>query len=614
MIQYLKKNKAAVNLEDTPFASGGEGSVYRIVNIPGYCAKIYFDSQLSKDKEEKINYLVNHHSNHQPNDKIIICWPTELIYNKSGKFVGFIMPLSFPKSIQLYEIVTAKISTKLDDSWKKKFNRNTLSGIQNRLKICVNIAIAMHTLHQTKQYVLVDFKPQNILINLEGKVSIIDIDSIQISEGSQILHYAKVATPEYAPKESEKLNPANDLIFESWDRFSLAVVFYEILFGIHPYTATASGQYDNISTIDEKIRKNLFVHGSKKNYLIVIPKPHIKYDTLPTSIRNLFVRAFETGTMYPMIRPSAEEWGKIIIEELSKSNINVQNPSPIVSPIVKPSKVVEQVKILSNPLGASVFYNSQELGTTPCFLDRDEYLNKILKVTYDDRFTTIFIDVTENEFYAHFPVINASNNKSQTQSAPQSGYNFWEKLMFVVSFIVVVFILINVFGIDESIKEAPIYTTDTTEVAIDRAIPIPAPIDVEAPLPTTDSTVVSSDATATTDTTSAVASNNYTAEEVCNIFLLALDKSDCETAWKVTFNPIWEQKGKDWFCSTQAYGGVNKVKFISVYERQNDGINAVFSVRYAAEDPYNGNGYYVQNFTLRKDNGNWYIVKVTNIR
>ena len=285
MIQYLKKNKAAVNLEDTPLATpGGEGSVYKIINMPGYCAKIYHPDQLSKERERKIEYLIKNQTHQQLNDRILICWPIDLVYNKSGNFMGFTMPLAFSNSIDLYEIVTLKIRSHLDNIWKRKFDRNTVDGIQNRLKVCVNIAIALHILHQTKQYVLVDFKPKNILITSDGKVSITDIDSIQVFNNGKALHYAKVATPEYAPKESEKLNPANDFVPETWDRFSLAIVFYEILFGIHPYAATAIGQYDSATTIDEKIRKSLFVHGSKKNYLSVIPTPHTNYNILPDSI------------------------------------------------------------------------------------------------------------------------------------------------------------------------------------------------------------------------------------------------------------------------------------------------------------------------------------------
>lgn len=591
MTQYFKKNKTAIHLETAPFASGGEGAVHRILNMSGYCAKIYHPDQLTKKKEKKIEYLINNFSYQQLSDKALICWPVDLVYNTTGKFVGFIMPLSFQNSIELYEIVTLKIRNNLDNKWKKKFDRNTIDGIQNRLKVCVNIAIALHTLHSTRHYVLVDFKPQNILITTDGRVSITDMDSIQVFNNSQIIHHAKVATPEYAPKESEKLNPANDLITETWDRFSLAVVFYEILFGIHPYAATAGGQYDNATTIDDKIRKNLFVHGSKKSYLTVIPQPHSNYNNLPTSIKNLFIKAFETGSTNPLLRPTAEEWGKTITEELKSL--------PITYPPTKPPNN-DFIKILSNPSGATVFNSTlQEIGITPCFLDKSEYLYKTLKVTHGNKFTTIFIDKNSSQIYAHLPL---SDNTNQD--------NGWLKVvLFVVTFTVLAIIGI---GTSNNNSSTSTETTDSTSVVVDTtaaADTAAATADILTNNYTNDAAID----TAAVDTAAATsASNNYTAEEISKIFLLALNKADCETAWQVTYNPVWEAKGKAWFCSSQAFGGVNKVDILEIIEISNDGLKAVVYVKYYAEDIYNGNGNYTQYFELKYNGTNWYIVKVRN--
>ncbi|HKZ41119.1 MAG TPA: hypothetical protein VJ044_09160, partial [Candidatus Hodarchaeales archaeon] len=156
------------------------------------------------------------------------------------------------------------------------------------------------------------------------------VDSIQIAENGRALHYSEVATLEYAPPEASRLHPANTFILESWDRFSLAVCFYEILFGLHPYAATSDGQYSNATTIEQKIQKGLFVHGSKNNYLSVIPPIHNNFRNLPVSIRDLFVRAFEDGHTNPNSRPSAEEWGMTIHQELQQ-NFRIK-PNSVVLP------------------------------------------------------------------------------------------------------------------------------------------------------------------------------------------------------------------------------------------------------------------------------------------
>lgn len=330
MSLYFTAGKVKVRLETKPLASGGEGEVFRVVgptSMIGQCAKIYFPQQRTSDREMKIKYISLNAPAQVMGRPFMLCFPTEPLYDNNSKFVGFLMPEAFKGSIQLYQLVTTKINQKLPLKWHQKYDRGTKTGIENRLKLCVNIASAVYTIHQTQNFVLVDFKPQNVLITDEAQISIIDLDSVQFSKGTQIL-FAKVATPEYTPKEGDKLNPANDYIPETWDRFSLAVVFYELLFGIHPYTATAKGQYAEASTISEKISKNLFVHGSKKTFLITIPVVHKNFDQLPLSLKAFFIAAFEEGNQIPSKRPSAGAWGQQIVSELRSNGVKPAQYTP----------------------------------------------------------------------------------------------------------------------------------------------------------------------------------------------------------------------------------------------------------------------------------------------
>lgn len=327
---YTAKH-VSIQLEDNPLAAaGGEGSVHRVISspaFPNHCAKIYHPQKRNLARKRKIEFMVNNKPSILSTASYTICFPLEMIYDHKKNFIGFIMPLAFQGSEKLYELTTAKIAPRLASNWSK-FERTSKSGIENRMKVCVNIAQAIHDIHLNKKYAIVDYKPQNILITNEGKISITDVDSFQISNTGNVLHYSEVATPEYAPPESFRLNPSKVFIPESWDRFSLAVSFYEILFGIHPYTSTCDGQYGNVTTIGEKIQKGLFVHGSKKSYLTVIPPIHNNFNNLPLSIKNLFIKAFEDGHTNPNLRPSAEDWGKTIYTELiTKTGIKANTTS-----------------------------------------------------------------------------------------------------------------------------------------------------------------------------------------------------------------------------------------------------------------------------------------------
>lgn len=325
-ITLTTSNNQTIFVEDKPLATrGGEGSVHRIISPSQYnshCVKLYFRQYRTRKREQKIQHMIKNpppNLNGLKNGGCMICFPEEVAYenNKIKRFAGFIMPLAFNGSSQLYELCLPN-TKKLSSAWNNKYDRSLAKGIESRLKLCVNIAAAINFIHANK-YVLVDLKPQNILVTVDGKVAVIDLDSVQIVNNNQVLYHAQLATPEYAPVECNRFAPDKNLILETWDRFSLAVVFYEILFGLHPYAASNNGQYQNSTTVADKIRDGLFVYGSKKNHVFVKSQLHDNFNRIPSSLQNLFIKAFDTGHSNPSIRPNAEEWGKTIYNEIKKS-------------------------------------------------------------------------------------------------------------------------------------------------------------------------------------------------------------------------------------------------------------------------------------------------------
>ncbi len=335
------KNGQQVSIEDQPLASGGEGAIHKITssNYQGCCVKLYYLQYRTKQREQKLEYMVQNPPPNLQSNSYVICWAKELVF-QNNQFVGFILPLAFQGSIQLYELCNTTIRNNLSNIWKQKYDR---SNILPRLKLCVNTAIAIHNIHSLKKYVFVDMKPQNILVTDDGKVSIIDLDSVQISNGNHVLHHAQVATPEYVPFEGERLNPSQHFIPETWDRFSMAVMFYELLFGLHPFTGSNfKGQYSNITTLAECINNGLFVHGSKRHFFSIIIPLHNNFDILPPEFKDLFMRAFENGHNNPHSRPTAEEWGRTIHTLLSQTNITIKNPTQTVTVQTKTKTVTTQ--------------------------------------------------------------------------------------------------------------------------------------------------------------------------------------------------------------------------------------------------------------------------------
>ena len=60
---YTKKSKEKLMLSKKPFASGGEGHLYKIIaphSFINFVVKIYHSNKLTPTKEAKIDYLLEH--------------------------------------------------------------------------------------------------------------------------------------------------------------------------------------------------------------------------------------------------------------------------------------------------------------------------------------------------------------------------------------------------------------------------------------------------------------------------------------------------------------------------------------------------------------------------
>jgi hypothetical protein len=315
MRQKVKlSNDTIIEVGNTPFASGGEADVFEILSPTNYAKqilKIYKPDKRTKQKEDKLNFLINNKPNLIPvNDHHSVIWPIHLAYI-SNKFVGYTMPKA--SGIKLELLCHPKLPKTLSKEWEK-FSFNTPGAIQARLKLCFNISAALSQIHSFGSYVLVDMKPDNVMVKSDGLISIIDIDSTEIIKNNSLLFPAQVATPEYTPPEYYKtiIDIEKNVIHETWDRFSLAIIFYRILFGIHPFTASLKSPFENLTNISDIIQKGFLPVGKSKGKFRTIPPPHNNFSKLEKNIQNLFLAALEDSISNPNIRPTADDWCRIL--------------------------------------------------------------------------------------------------------------------------------------------------------------------------------------------------------------------------------------------------------------------------------------------------------------
>lgn len=337
--QYITENNQIVKIDDQKKLgrAGGEGCVYHISDYNGnaqdYCAKIYLDHILNnasalKMREQKIRYMVNHPIllNHSA---IRICSPIAMLFEKgSRKFVGFVMLKAFDHSEQLtwltsggYDLTGRKIHSRFEAFSGEKH----LEALYNRLVVANNLAYAIAQLHQTGHYVLVDMKPENILITPSGAVSVIDTDSVQIVDSKgKLIFKSSVWSEYYKPPEGYDgriVFGSNTIITPYWDSFSFGIIAYEMIIGAHPYTGTYNPPFDKGTDIMSNIMNGLFLHGSKQAYLsnpTSLQEVFGRWNALPAKLRDTFYRTFEKGQATPNQRPLMPEWGIALTEAIKQ--------------------------------------------------------------------------------------------------------------------------------------------------------------------------------------------------------------------------------------------------------------------------------------------------------
>ena len=322
MVQTYRLEYKGINvtIAKEPFAGGGEGNLYAIVeplSLMNHVAKIYHDHKRTEERRQKINYLAQY-----PPEELFadgaeqpsIVWVEDALYDEH-KFVGFIMPFTSGEKLEI--LCTTKIPRKLRNAWKRFDYKRSDQALDRRLKLGFNICAAIYKVHSMQRYVLVDMKPDNIVIQPNGLVSIVDTDSVEVVEDGQSLFDAPVATPEYTPPEHYRTLEYDPTERDTWDRFGLGVILYKLLFGIHPFAASSKPPFDHLVSLDDKIKEGLFVHApAGLDSFQIIPPPHQKFKEIDPNLQALFIRCFVDGHQDPEQRPTAQEWCATILTAL----------------------------------------------------------------------------------------------------------------------------------------------------------------------------------------------------------------------------------------------------------------------------------------------------------
>jgi DNA-binding helix-hairpin-helix protein with protein kinase domain len=296
--------------------SGGEGGVYHIKNSQDSVVKV-LNSDIRSDKEQKVEAMIAN----PPVDPTLqkkgvrsIIWPTAVVEDNSGTFVGYQMPYKdLDEAQNVWEYAMMELS------WAD-------SSATGRYTIARNLAIMIYSIHR-QDHAVGDFNHDNILIG-NGFISLIDCDGFHITDNTGKTYGGETYFPRYAPPEGrgEELEEVQEA-----DRFSLGVHIFQLLMeGHHPYQA--EGPEAASGTLEDMIRENKYPF-EYDGY-----EPHSRalgyneYNQLPAGVRDLFRKCFsehakdidKADLLYGGGRPDPSEWidalGKAIGDSVSIRN------------------------------------------------------------------------------------------------------------------------------------------------------------------------------------------------------------------------------------------------------------------------------------------------------
>lgn len=288
---------------------GGEGTVYAVVDAPEILAKVYLTETAEQRarldaREKKIKTMLASpprvvSTKLDDMDMPLLAWPTSLVENDAGDFVGFIMPYIRPDNSCSQNFYLRELGRPKELTEKER----CLTG---RLSLCRNLAGIVADLHAQGHYI-VDFKPDNLRIFRGNCIpSFLDTDSFSIA-GKRRRYPASVITPEYSGPELLERPMPDTVTDDTHDRFAVAILIFQILNkGIHPFQGSITSPVEGQDTsLKENISQRLYAYGLERDSRIG-PTLGSDHDCLPVATRRLFDRAF--GSAAPTDRPTAAEW------------------------------------------------------------------------------------------------------------------------------------------------------------------------------------------------------------------------------------------------------------------------------------------------------------------
>ncbi len=292
---------AAVSIR-TPLGRGATAIIYPAVFQGEPCAAKIYHQDRALDTAKITAMLANVPANvrirvagdRHPQ----LAWPFAILSDRSGRDVGYLMPLVDPaKSFSLDHYY--------DQILLKKLKSPSEGALSFKLEIARNLCLLVADLHDHGHY-FIDIKPQNIRVLLGSHVvTLVDCDGFSIAGPDGRRYPAELVSSDYIAPEAYRNNTIPAQLGEAQDRYALAVILFQLMNrGTHPFQGIIHLSSITASTNDEKAAKGLYPHGITPDVGIT-PRPQSIHFLLDDGLRTLFDAAFVGKSDS---RPLARDW------------------------------------------------------------------------------------------------------------------------------------------------------------------------------------------------------------------------------------------------------------------------------------------------------------------
>lgn len=287
---------------DERLGKGGEGAVHRIRGDETLVAKIYHESNANATLKRKIAFMITIRSSIDNHVLPFLAWPIDTLCDRGGKFCGFVMP----------KVAGSPINKCYDEG-------DFSLSYRQRVRIARNLCAVVDTVHSIGQ-TIGDFNPNNIIVNRSsGNVALVDTDSFHLTNRQGVSFPCNVGLGLYLAPELQGVDLRDgraQTYNAETDRFALAVhIFCLLMNGVHPFATrlarmnTALGQRSvALPSPESLIKTGESPHFTRNRSKTLPPKFCPPLKMLPSSIIDMFARAFDAGHSNHSLRPSAKEW------------------------------------------------------------------------------------------------------------------------------------------------------------------------------------------------------------------------------------------------------------------------------------------------------------------